>query len=137
MRPSLSLAVGVTWRDLVTGLAELGQRWTELEIDWAATGAAAAAVLAPLLTNVAATTVYVDARTSAELQAIATRSQLRPIEGGRLTLVPFPTVGTRRLARTADGIRLAPWPRIYADLRTIGVRGEEAAEHLREVMRGR
>jgi hypothetical protein len=137
MRPAISLAVGVTWRDHVTGLAELGQRWTELGIDWAATGAAAAAVLAPLLTTVAATTVYVDAQTSAELQAIATRSQLRPIEGGRLTLVPFPTVATRRLAQTAAGIQLAPWPRIYADLRTIGVRGEEAAEHLREVMRGR
>lgn len=137
MRPETSLAVGVTWRDHVTGLAELGRKWAELEIDWAATGAAAAAVLAPLLTTVAATTVYVDAQTSAELQAIAARSELRPIEAGRLTLVPFPTVATRKLTQEAAGIRIAPWPRVYADLRTIGVRGEEAAEHLREVMRGR
>jgi len=137
MKPAISLAVGVTWRDHVTGLAELGRRWTERKLVWAATGATAAAVLAPLLTTVAATTVYVDAKTSAELQAIATRSELRPIEAGRLTLVPFPTPATRKLTRTTAGIRIAPWPRVYADLRTIGVRGEEAAEHLREVMRGR
>jgi len=35
------------------------------------------------------------------------------------------------------GIRVVPWPRVYADLRLVGVRGEDAAEHLREVMRGR
>jgi hypothetical protein len=137
MKPATSLAVGVTWRDPVAGLAELGRRWSDLKIDWAATGAVAAAVRAPLLTTVSSTMVYVDAETSAELEAIATRSELRPIEAGRLTLAPFPTAATRLLAETAAGIRLAPWPRIYADLRTIGVRGEEAAEHLLEVVRAR
>lgn len=29
-----------------------------------------------------------------------------------------------------------PWPRVYVDLPAEGVRGEEAAEHLREVMHG-
>lgn len=134
--PSTSLVVGVTWRDPVAGLAELGQQWTRLGIEWAATGAVAAAVLAPLLTTVSSALVYVSGDTSAELEALAARAQLRPIEGGRLTLVPFPTVTTRRLARVTDGLRLAPWPRVYADLRAIGVRGEEAAEHLREVLRG-
>ncbi|HWO17382.1 MAG TPA: hypothetical protein VNO30_01355 [Kofleriaceae bacterium] len=137
LKPPGSLTVGVTWRDHVAGLAELGQRWTQLGIDWAATGAVAAAVLAPLLTTVSSTTVYVDARTSAELEAIAARADLRPIEGGRLTLAPFPTVTTRLLAEPIAGIRLAPWPRVYVDLRATGVRGEEAAEHLLEVMRGR
>ena len=32
------------------------------------------------------------------------------------------------------GQRLAVWPRVFSDLRTIGVRGEEAAEHLRVQM---
>lgn len=135
LKPAISLAVGVTWRDPVAGLAELGRRWTHLGIDWAATGAVAAAVLAPLLTTVSSTTVYVDARTIAELEAIAARADLRPIEAGRLTLVPFPTTATRLLAEPNAGIRLAPWPRVYADLRAIGVRGEEAAEHLLEVIR--
>lgn len=136
-RPASSLAVGVTWRDPVAGLAELGRSWTARKLDWAATGLVAAAVLAPLLTNVSAATVYVDAGTIAELEAIAARSGLRPIEAGRLTLAPFPTSATRRHVETVDGIRVAPWPRVYADLRRVGVRGEEAAEHLREVLRDR
>jgi hypothetical protein len=60
-----------------------------------------------------------------------------PIEGGRLTLRPFPTVAVRRLAETIDGLRVAPWPRVYVDLLSAGVRGEEAAEHLREVIHAR
>jgi hypothetical protein len=137
LRPATSLTVGVTWRDHVAGLAELGRRWTLQGIEWAATGAVAAAVLAPLLTTVSSTTVYVDARTSAELEAIAARFDLRPIEAGRLTLLPFPTAAARLLAEPVAGIRVAPWPRVYADLRAIGVRGEEAAEHLLEVIRAR
>ena len=34
----------------------------------------------------------------------------------------------------ADGFRSVLWPRAYADLRISGVRGEDAAEHLREEM---
>jgi len=30
-------------------------------------------------------------------------------------------------------MRTAPWPRVYADLRRAGVRGEDAAEHLRSI----
>ena len=137
MAPRPSLAVGVTWRDPVAGLADLGRRWAHQGIAWAATGSIAAAVLAPLLTNVGAAVVYVDAATIAELDAVASRSDLRLIEGGRLTLAPFPTTSTRRLARTAGGLRVAPWPRVYVDLRATGVRGEEAADHLLEVIRGR
>ena len=134
-RPT-SLVVGVTWRDPLVGLAELGQKWTKMKLDWAATGGIAAAVLAPLLTTVASSVVYVDASTVAELEAIAARVGLRPIDGGRLTLTPFPTSTTQRLAATRDGLRIAPWPRVYADLRGVGVRGEEAAAHLKEAVRG-
>ena len=35
-----------------------------------------------------------------------------------------------------EDMRVAPWPRVYADVKLVGVRGEEAAEHLREVVRG-
>ncbi len=73
----------------------------------------------------------------AGLEWLAARTGLRPIEGGRLTLRPFPTVTAKRLATVKNRLRLVPWPRANADLRTVGVRGEEAAEHLRETMRGR
>lgn len=137
MRPSTALTVGVTWRDFGMGMSETGKRWSRAGIAWAATGAVAASAVAPYLTSVAAGDVYVDGKTLARLEWIATNAELRQIEGGRLTLRPFPTVATKLLASATKGIRVAPWPRVYADLRVVGVRGEEAAEHLRAVIQGR
>ena len=135
--PAVCLTVGVTWRDPVAGLADTGRQWDGAGIPWAATGALAATVLAPHLSNITAGEVYVDRKTIAGLEAAAVHAGLRPIEGGRLTLRPFPTVTARSLAETKGGLRVAPWPRVYADLRGVGVRGEEAAEHLREAFCGR
>jgi len=132
----LSLVVGVTWQNALLGLRVEGKKWTRAGLEWAATGMAGASVMAPLVTNVGSAEVYVDAKTPAELAAFAARAGLMPIEGGRLTLKPFPTVTSRLMARMTDDIRVAPWPRVYADVRLVGVRGEEAAEHLREVVRG-
>jgi hypothetical protein len=135
--PTPQLILGVTWRDPIRGLTELGERWTAQGITWAATGSVAAAVMAPLLTNVGSATAYVEATSMASLEALAEKSGLRPIEGGRLTIAPFPTASTRLLAQTFENMRVAPWPRVYADLRVTGVRGEEAADHLVEVMNER
>lgn len=132
--PALSLRVGTAGRDLIDELAGLGQGWDSDGVAWAATGAAAASVLGPYLSEVTGLDVFVDAPTPATLDAIAERSGLRPMEGGRVLLRPFPTSVTRRLCGTESGLRVAPWPRVYADLRLTGVRGEEAAEHLREVV---
>ena len=135
--PATALAIGVTWRDFAAGLRELGRRWDDAEIAWAATGTVAASMLAPYLATVTTGEVYVDRATVAGIAAAAAKANLQPIHGGRLTLRPFPTVTAGRLAAPLDGLRVAPWPRVYADLRTVGVRGEEAAEHLREVVRAR
>ena len=135
-RGSMALVVGTAWRDPVIGLAELGRHWDEANVSWAASGLAAAAVMAPLVTNVTSIEVYVDADTPSGLDAVAREAALRPIDGGRLTLSPFPTVAAERLGSTVNGLRVAPWPRVVVDLRRIGVRGEEAAEHLREVING-
>ena len=132
---SIGLQVGVTWRDPVAGLEEAGRKWDKAKLRWAATGAVAASVIAPYLTAVTTTEVYVDADSIVELEAAAVAIKLRPIEGGRLTLQPFPTVAVRELAAEVGGVRVAPWPRVYVDLRHSGVRGEEAAEHLREIVR--
>ena len=135
--PRISITVGVTWRDPVAGLTDTGRQWDRAGIPWAATGALAGSVLAPYLTTVTTSEVYIEGKTSASLEWVAAKSGLRPIKGGRLTLRPFPTITTGRLATVKNGLRLVPWPRAYADLRVVGVRGEEAAEHLRETMRGR
>ncbi len=135
--PSISLQIGVTWRDTIDGVLKIGAKWDKAKVEWASTGAVAAARIAPHLTTVNAADVYVDTETILGLEAAAAKAGLRPIDGGRLTLRPFPSVTARRLATRVDGLRVAPWPRVFADVRTVGVRGEEAAEHLREVMHGR
>ena len=136
--PTISLQIGVTWRDTIEGVALVGAKWDKAKVVWATSGAVAATVIAPHLTTVNAADVYVDAETILGLEAAAAAAAgLRPIEGGRLTLRPFPSVTVRRLATRVDGLMVAPWPRVFADVRTVGVRGEEAAEHLREVMHGR
>ena len=137
MMPAIALTVGVTWRYLAAGLSQTGHQWTSTGIPWAATGSVAALMLAPYLTAVTTGELYIDRETISGLESVAVQAGLRPMEGGRLTLRPFPTVAVNRLAVVRDGLRVAPWPRVYADLRGVGVRGEEAAEHLREVIRGR
>lgn len=135
LTPRVSITVGVTWRDPAAGLADIGRRWDRAGISWATTGAVAGLVLAPYLTTVTTGEVYVDGKTVARLEWVAAQAGLRLIEGGRLTLRPFPTVAAERLTTIKNRLRLVPWPRAYADLRVVGVRGEEAAEHLREAMR--
>ena len=131
------MSVGVTWRDTIDGVRTIGKKWHEVGIEWAATGTVAGALTAPLLTNVSSAVVYVEANTVAALNAAATSVGLKPLDGGRLTLRPFPTVTTSKLAEIIEDVNVAPWPRVYVDLRNTGVRGEEAAEHLVEVCRGR
>lgn len=132
--PPMTVRVGVTWRDPVLGLAKTAERWSRRGHAWACTGAVAASVLAPHLTSVGGADVYVEADTFAALESVARDAGLEPIEGGRLSLRPFPTVAARRMSTKKHGLNVAPWPRVYADLRLVGVRGEEAAEHLLEVM---
>ena len=135
MMSRVALTVGVTWRDFVVGMREVGRQWDHERVRWAATGTVAASVIAPYLTRVATGEVYVDRMTVAGLEWVASIADLRVVEGGRLTLRPFPTVTAKSLAHVRDGLPVAPWPRIYSDLRVVGVRGEEAAEHLRELIR--
>lgn len=133
-----SIQIGVTWQDIIEGVAELGQGLESIRMDWAITGSAAAAIIAPFISSVSQATIYVEAKSQAELQALAERLRLRPVEGGRLTLKAFPNGTVRKLATVeSHNLRVSPWPRVYADLINEGVRGEEAAEHLYEVVHGR
>ena len=132
------LQIGVTWQDTLEGLTDLGHRIAACNADWAVTGGAAAAIIAPFMSLVSQATVYVEAKSVAELQGLAESLKLRPVEGGRLTLKPFPGSATQLLATVErDDLQVAPWPRVYADLQKEGVRGEEAAEHLYEVIHER
>lgn len=135
--PRVELRVGLLWSDPINGVAGLGRCWDAAGTKWAATGALAAAVLAPLLTDFGTVEVFVDGKTRGDLVRAAEIASARPMEGGRLVLRPFTSPATDRLSTRVDGLRVVPWPRIYADLRPLGVRGEDAAEHLREIMHAR
>lgn len=136
LAPVLSLAMGVTWQDPIDGLARVGDTLDGIQVSWAATGFAAASVLAPLLTTVSSAELYVEADTMGQLDRLGRDLGLRPIAGGRLTLRPFPTRTSDQLAIRIEGVRVVPWPRLYADLVPQGVRGEEVAEHVRDTIRG-
>ncbi|MGH3447339.1 MAG: hypothetical protein ACRDP4_06920 [Nocardioidaceae bacterium] len=134
LRSEASIRVGVLWRDPARGVAELGARLTANGVAWSTTGALAADVLAPHLSEVAPMEIYLDAKRLPELRQIAREVDLSEAGGGRLLLRPFPTPARDALSTTVEGQRVAAWPRVFSDLRMIGVRGEEAAEHLREQM---
>jgi hypothetical protein len=136
LRQPTSLTVGATWQDPVDGVMTVGRKLDRIGLNWAATGFVAAAVAAPLITTISTAEVYLDAPSAAALHVAAANLGLRPIDGGRLTLRPFPTRTANLLATRENDLRIVPWPRLYADLREQGVRGEEAAEHVREVLAG-
>lgn len=128
------LRCGMLWRQPMAELQRVGRRWEQSGVRWAATGAMAADLLAPHLAELAAAEIYVDAATGPALLNAARQGGLTPLEGGRLLLRPFPTAASLRLASMVANVRIVPWPRVYADLRRVGVRGEEAAEHLLETV---
>ena len=132
-RRPLSLSCGVSWNHPYVALEAIGERLDKNAIEWAVTGAMAASILAPFATNVTSGEVYVDAISLTELDRVAAAAEIKPIEGGRLVLRPFPTKATNKLSTQRDGLWIAPWPRVYADVVHVGVRGEEIAEHLKEV----
>lgn len=132
-----ALRCGVVWRDPIGAVRRIGEGWDHVGLGWALTGVIAAAVLAPYLSEIGGGEIYVQAVHGPELLEMANLAGVEPMDGGRLVLRPFPTAASRRLATETEGLWIAPWPRVYADLRVTGVRGEEAAEHLRGVSGGR
>jgi hypothetical protein len=134
--PGESITVGVLWRDVIDDLERMGRRWSHAGIEWAVSGLAAAGLLAPLLSTISTAEVYIEAASAPGLVNAARTADVEVIEGGRLTLRPMPTRTTYTLASVIDDVRVAPWPRVYVDLLRAGVRGEEAAEHLLEVVNG-
>ena len=132
-RKPLSLSCGVSWNHPYVALQAIGERLDKNAIEWAVTGAMAASILAPFATNVTSGEVYVDAVSLTELDRVAAAAEIKPIEGGRLVLRPFPTKATNKLSAQRDGLWIPPWPASDADVVHVGVRGEEIAEHLKEV----
>lgn len=112
---------------------ELAPVLDEHGVRWAVTGWAAAEQLAPFATVVPALQVYVENRAfRGPLTQAMEDIPVREVDaGGR---IEFRSADPRALRLTArsNGIPLATAPRVYADLRALGGRGEDAAMHLRD-----
>lgn len=135
LRSPISIRVGVLWRDPIAGTIETGRLWGAARITWAATSALSASQFAPIQTEISPLEIYVSGRTWGDVRRAALAAGMQEIQGGRLMLRPFPTpAGATLTEQKADGFHTVLWPRVYADLRTTGVRGEDAAEHVREAM---
>jgi hypothetical protein len=133
VRSDLSVAIRIATGDVIGILTAARRKWDRAHISWAATGRVAAQALTPSRASLNTADVFVAADTRRAIIAIAAIAGLYPARDGRLTLRPFPTVATRQLADEQMGMRLAPWPRIYADLCRGDSRTERVAEHLRAV----
>ncbi len=126
---SIRITVGVSWRDLPREVGRLGLQWTRAGMPWAVSSGVAAHLVAAHLSNLTHGLVYVQAFAITDLLNAASTARVSPLEGGRLTLAAFPHPAMARLRSWTGEMCLAPWPRIYRDLRAEGVRGETAAEH--------
>jgi transcriptional regulator with XRE-family HTH domain len=102
-------------------------------VNWAVTGWAAAEKLAPFTTTVPSLQIYVpDSQfTGALTQAMAEASVSEVAEGGR---IEFRSGGTMMfdLVKRVEELPIVSSARVFADLRALGGRGEEAAAHLRD-----
>jgi hypothetical protein len=69
--PPLSIQVGVTWRDPIATLSEIGEKWDAIGVKWACTKGLAASVLAPFLSEVNSADIYIESRSMVGLEAAA------------------------------------------------------------------
>lgn len=125
-------------RDPMTFLRdELAPALTE-SMAWAASGWAGLEVAAPFVTAVPVLQIYVasdavaDGRLRAAMQAVG----LREVEEGARVEFWAASATTLSLSSKTATISVASAPRLYADLRALGGRGEEAAQHVREELIG-
>jgi hypothetical protein len=105
----------------------------ERKTGWALSGWAALELLAPFVTTTPSLHIYVAEEDFAGplSDAIADAGLSEVEEGGRVIF----WAADRRvldLARRSDDIPIVSPPRLYADLSSLGVRGQDAADHVRE-----
>lgn len=107
-------------------------------MQWAVTGWAGLEVAAPFVTAVPVLQIYVttEATNDGRLRDVMKKTGLREVdEGARVEFWPTSEL-VLRLAMKKRSLPIASAPRLYADLRALGGRGEEAAAHLREELIG-
>jgi hypothetical protein len=105
---------------------------------WAVSGWAGLEAAAPFVTAVPVLHIYVpaDAMAVGRLREVMKATDLREVDEGARVEFWAASELTLALARETASLPVASAPRLYADLRAVGGRGEEAAEHVREEFLG-
>jgi hypothetical protein len=105
---------------------------------WAASGWAGLEVAAPFVSAVPVLQIYVPAEASADgrLRTAMQEAGLREVEEGARIEFWTASATALSLVSTTAGVPVVSAPRLYADLRALGGRGEEAAQHVREELVG-
>lgn len=131
-----TIRVSIDPRSLHRTLRRAAAPWNDADRRWALTGALAADLMAPMLTEPSPMMVLVEAHALTDLHLAASDGRLRTSDSGALIFRAF--TGPGRLGVThpsSSDDPLALWPRVYADLLTLGgVRITDAAAHLAEQM---
>jgi hypothetical protein len=114
---------------------QVSQRLAQARIAHAVTGACAALLVAPHVTDVRTCEVWVDPATTESLVAAASGAA-RVEKGGNVVVLQAKTDAPLFAARNADGVVVANPLRLYADLLEDPQRGNEQATFLRETVLG-
>jgi len=104
------------------------------EMQWALSGWAGLELAAPFVTAVPVIQVAIDANALVDgrLREAMRSLGLREVkEGARIEFLAL-SAFSLSLSREFHGLPVVSPPRLYADLRALGGRGEEAAEHVRQ-----
>lgn len=104
------------------------------EMQWALSGWAGLELADPFVTTVPVIHASVDANALVDgrlREAMRTLSLRTVREGARIEFLALSKFSLS-LSREFRGLPVVSPPRLYADLRTLGGRGEEAAEHIRQ-----
>ena len=121
-----------SFRDAMSFLHNELAEALDAHVTWAATGWAAAQELAPFTTTVPTLQLYVASRDfTGPLSQALRQANITEVGGAaRLEFRRAPDAALT-LVRRMDGIPLASAPRVFADLRALGGRAGDAADHLR------
>jgi hypothetical protein len=104
-------------------------------VEWAVTGWAGLELAAPFATTTPSLHIYIDDGDFAgPLSRAIKDAGLREVEEGGRVMFWAADPRTLALARPVDGVPVASAPRLYADLSSFGARGQDAADHVKELL---
>ena len=114
---------------------QLGESLNGAGIEYALTGAAAASIIAPFVTTITVTEVWIAAATGP--QEFFDHTSATPVtEGHNVTFLQASTDAPLAFRHQSGGLWIANQFRLYADLRRDKRRGVEQADHLRREVIG-